>query len=183
MATEEGNMELETAYIGGGCFWCIEAVYRRIDGIIEAVSGYAGGTVENPTYQQVGSGSTGHAEVVKLVYDPEKISYEEILDIFWHAHDPTTENRQGYDVGTQYRSIILYTDDLQKQAAKASLDKYGEEFKPQSIVTEIKSFTRFYPAETYHQEYYEQNTRAPYCQAVISPKLRKLGLSDITPEK
>jgi peptide-methionine (S)-S-oxide reductase len=175
MSTHSDN--LETAYFGGGCFWCVEAVYERIEGVKDAVSGYAGGRVDNPTYQQVSMGTTGHAEVVKIDFDPSVISYDEILDIFWQAHDPTTLNRQGADVGTQYRSIILYTDEKQRQAAEKSKqkldasDKYGD-----PAVTEIVPLEKFYPAEGYHQDYYDNNTSAGYCRVVITPKLKKLGL-------
>ncbi|KAF0095331.1 MAG: peptide-methionine (S)-S-oxide reductase [Puniceicoccaceae bacterium 5H] len=164
---------LEIATLGGGCFWCIEAVYEPIEGVESVVSGYAGGHVKNPTYHQVSSGETGHAEVTQISYDPSVISYEEILDLFWQAHDPTTLNRQGNDVGPQYRSIILYHNDQQKQVAEQSLKKAQEQFD-QPIVTEIQPMTDFYPAEDYHQDFYENNPNHPYSVFVIKPKLEKL---------
>lgn len=164
---------LEIATLGGGCFWCIEAVYEPIEGVESVVSGYAGGHVKNPTYHQVSSGETGHAEVTQISYDPNVISYEEILDLFWQAHDPTTLNRQGNDVGPQYRSIILYHNDQQKQVAEQSLKKAQEQFD-QPIVTEIQPMTDFYPAEDYHQDFYENNPNHPYSVFVIKPKLEKL---------
>ena len=167
----------EKATFGGGCFWCIEAVYERVEGVKSVVSGYAGGEVQNPTYEQVSTGTTGHAEVVQVEYDPEKISYAEILDLFWKAHDPTTLNRQGADAGTQYRSIILYHDEDQKTAAQNSMKALAasKTYKGR-VVTEINPLTVFYPAEEYHQDYYDRNPYAGYCAVVISPKLKKLGL-------
>ena len=165
----------ETIVLGGGCFWCVEAVYERIEGILDAVSGYAGGTVKRPTYEQVSTGRTGHAEVVKLTYDPAKISLEKILEIFWKAHDPTTPNRQGADVGTQYRSIILYKNEAERRVSEESKQKAQSSF-PSPIVTEILPLTEFYPAEEYHQDYYRKNPYAGYCTFVIRPKLEKLGL-------
>jgi peptide-methionine (S)-S-oxide reductase len=167
----------EKATFGGGCFWCIEAVYERVEGVKSVVSGYAGGEVQNPTYEQVSTGTTGHAEVVQVEYDPQKISYAEILDLFWKAHDPTTLNRQGADAGTQYRSIILYHDEAQKTAAQNSMKALAasKTYKGR-VVTEIKPLTVFYPAEEYHQDYYDRNPYAGYCAVVISPKLKKLGL-------
>ena len=167
----------EKATFGGGCFWCIEAVYERIEGVKSVVSGYARGSVPNPTYEQVSTGTTGHAEVVQVEWDPEKISYAEILDLFWKAHDPTTMNRQGADAGTQYRSIILYHDEAQKTAAQNSIKALAasKTYKGR-VVTEIKPLTVFYPAEEYHQDYYDRNPYAGYCAVVISPKLKKLGL-------
>ena len=167
----------ELATLGGGCFWCVEAVYERMDGILAAVSGYAGGTVPDPTYQQVTGGRTGHAEVVQLEYDPAVISYEQILEIFWRAHDPTTKDRQGADVGPHYRSIILYHDDAQREIAERSRDAADASGDfPNRIVTEIVPLQAFYAAEGYHQDYYEKNPDAGYCQIVINPKLQKLGL-------
>jgi peptide-methionine (S)-S-oxide reductase len=168
-----GGAALST--FGGGCFWCLEAVYDRIEGVVSVTSGYAGGTVKNPTYEQVCTGTTGHAEVVQVAYDPAKTSYEDLLDIFWKAHDPTTLNRQGADVGTQYRSIILYHDEAQKAAAQRSLTKAQAGFKDR-IVTEIAPLGVFWKAEDYHQDYYNANKSAGYCRVVISPKLKKLGL-------
>jgi len=162
----------ELATVGGGCFWCTEAIYQMLPGVQSAVSGYAGGKEPNPTYKQVCRGETGHAEVIQVTFDPEVISYDQMLDAFWEAHDPTTLNRQGADVGTQYRSIILYHSDEQKAAAEKSKTEAQKELsKP--IVTEIVPLTRFWPAEDYHQEYYELNPTAGYCRAVIRPKVEK----------
>ncbi len=166
-------MKTETATLGGGCFWCVEAVYERLPGIISVVSGYAGGQTENPTYEEIGTGKTGHAEVVQIEYDPAKISYEKIIDLFWEAHDPTTLNRQGADTGPQYRSIILTENDDQMRIANES--KTRAQTKSESpIVTEIVPLTKFYPAEDYHQDFYRENPMHPYNQAVIRPKLKKL---------
>ena len=166
-------MKTETATLGGGCFWCVEAVYERLPGIISVVSGYAGGQTENPTYEEIGTGKTGHAEVVQIEYDPAKISYEKIIDLFWEAHDPTTLNRQGADTGPQYRSIILTENDDQMRIANES--KARAQTKSKSpIVTEIVPLTKFYPAEDYHQDFYRENPMHPYNQAVIRPKLKKL---------
>jgi len=166
---------LATATFGSGCFWCTEAVFLRLKGVHAAVSGYSGGHVENPTYEQVCRGTTGHAEVIQVTYDPQVVSYEQLLEVFWKTHDPTTLNRQGHDVGTQYRSVIFYHEDQQRQLAehyKRQLDEAGVFDAP--IVTEITAFSRFYPAEDYHQNFYTQNTSQPYCVAVIRPKLEKL---------
>ncbi len=163
----------ETAILGGGCFWCMEAVYERLPGVISVTSGFAGGYAANPTYQQVCAGGTGHAEVTQIVFDPAKISYAKLLDVFWQAHDPTTLNRQGADEGPQYRSIILYHNDAQKLAAEKSKTEAQKNFR-RPIVTEIVPFTKFYEAEDYHQEYYDNHSSAPYCQIVIAPKLKKL---------
>ncbi|HEX7652880.1 MAG TPA: peptide-methionine (S)-S-oxide reductase MsrA [Verrucomicrobiae bacterium] len=163
----------ETATFGGGCFWCVEAVYERLPGVISVTSGYAGGHVANPTYQDVCGGQTGHAEVTQIVFDPAKVTYDQLLDLFWQAHDPTTLNRQGADEGTQYRSIVLYHDDRQKAAAEKSKVANQKNFKS-PIVTEIVPFTKFYPAEDYHQGYYDDHKSAPYCQVVITPKVEKL---------
>jgi peptide-methionine (S)-S-oxide reductase len=165
----------EVATLGGGCFWCIEAVYERIDGVKAVVSGYAGGDKPNPTYEEVCTGTTGHAEVVQVYFDPEVISYEGILDLFWKAHDPTTLNRQGADVGTQYRSIILYNSETQARAAERSKAGAAADFD-NPVVTEIVPLTAFYEAERYHQDYYDNNPYAGYCTFVIKPKLQKLGL-------
>ena len=165
--------KLETATLGGGCFWCMEAVYERLPGVISVTSGFAGGHTENPTYQQVCTGDTGHAEVTQIVFDPAKISYAKLLDVFWQAHDPTTLNRQGADEGTQYRSIILYHGEAQKLAAEKSKAEAQNNFR-HPLVTEIVPFTKFYKAEDYHQEYYDDNSTAYYCRAVIAPKLQKL---------
>ena len=166
-------MKTETATLGGGCFWCVEAVYERLPGIISVVSGYAGGQTENPTYEEIGTGKTGHAEVVQIEYDPAKISYEKIIDLFWEAHDPTTLNRQGADTGPQYRSIILTENDDQMRIANESKTRAQSKSKS-PIVTEIVLLTKFYPAEDYHQDFYRENPMHPYNQAVIRPKLKKL---------
>ena len=165
----------DTATFGTGCFWCTEALFEQLDGVISVTSGYSGGHVANPSYKDVCTGETGHAECVQIVYDTSKISYDELLEVFWQVHDPTTLNRQGADVGTQYRSVIFYRDDEQKQKAekyKAELDKSGAFENP--IVTVVEPFTKFYKAENYHQEYYELNKNSnPYCSIVIRPKLEK----------
>jgi len=163
----------ETADLGGGCFWCMEAVFERLPGVISVTSGFAGGTTENPTYQQVCTETTGHAEVTEIVFDPAKISYARLLEVFWQAHDPTTLNRQGADEGTSYRSIILYRDEKQKLEAEKSKLAAQKDFK-NPIVTEIVPLKKFYKAEDFHQEYYDNHSSAPYCQIVIAPKLEKL---------
>jgi peptide-methionine (S)-S-oxide reductase len=162
----------ETATLGGGCFWCTEAIFQMLPGVKSVTSGYAGGTNENPTYKEVCSGTTGHAEVIQVVYDPATVSYEKILDTFWEAHDPTTLNRQGADTGTQYRSIILYHNEAQRLAAEKSKSEAQKHFK-QPIVTEIVPLKKFYKAELYHQDYYRANPAQPYCRAVIAPKVEK----------
>lgn len=167
--------QLETATLAGGCFWCTEAVFERLRGVTSVVSGYAASEVANPSYEQVCSGRTGAAEAIQITFDPSIISYAKLLEIFWHVHDPTTLNRQGNDIGTQYRSGVYYHNDEQKQTALASkeaLEKSGAYKKP--VVTEIVPFTNFYPAEDYHKEYYDRNRYQPYCQYVIDPKVRKL---------
>ncbi len=163
----------EVAVLGGGCFWCMEAEFQRIPGVKSVTSGFAGGTTANPTYQQVCTGETGHAEVTKIEFDPQKISYEKLLSYFWDAHDPTTLNQQGADVGTQYRSVILYSSEAQKEAAIKSKADAQKNFK-RPIVTEIVPLKAFYKAEDYHQDYYNNNSSAPYCQVVIRPKVEKL---------
>lgn len=163
----------EVATLGGGCFWCMEAVFERLPGVKSVTSGYAGGHTANPTYEQVCTGMTGHAEVTQIEFDPARISYNQLLDVFWQAHDPTTLNRQGADEGTQYRSIILYHDAAQKLAAEKSRAEAQKHFK-HPIVTEIVPFTEFYPAENYHQAFYDNNTNHGYCRVVIAPKLEKL---------
>jgi peptide-methionine (S)-S-oxide reductase len=167
------SVQAATATFGGGCFWCMEAVFERIDGVKSVTSGYAGGTMPDPSYRQVCNEDTGHAEVIQIEFDPAKVSYEKLLEVFWAAHDPTTLNRQGADVGSQYRSIILYSDEAQKTAAEKSRAEAQKEFGGK-VVTEIKPLTKFYSAEGYHQDYYRNNTRAPYCAMVITPKLKKL---------
>ncbi|GAB1481293.1 peptide-methionine (S)-S-oxide reductase MsrA [Treponema sp.] len=172
--------KIESAVIGGGCFWCIEAVYKRIEGIVSSKPGYAGGNRDNPDYQQVSSGLTGHAEVVKLEFDPEKISYEAVLDIFFSAHDPTTEDRQGADVGTQYRSIILYSTEEQRAIAERKITEInGSGAHDSRLVTELVPLDTFWPAEEYHQNYYETHPYAGYCRVVIAPKLKKIGLDTL----
>jgi peptide-methionine (S)-S-oxide reductase len=166
-------MKTQTVTLGGGCFWCVEAVYERLPGIVSVTSGYAGGQTDNPTYEQICTGRTGHAEVVQIEFEPEKISYEKIIDLFWQAHDPTTLNRQGADTGTQYRSIILTTDDEQARLARQSMERAQPGFKS-PIVTEIIPLEKFYPAEDHHQNFYRENPMHPYNQAVIRPKLQKL---------
>ena len=161
------------ATLGGGCFWCVEAVYQTVPGIGRVISGYAGGQAPSHTYEQVCTGRTGHAEVVQVEFDPDKISYEQIIDLFWKAHDPTTLNRQGGDVGTQYRSIILYEDEAQKAAAERSKSAAQAHFMD-PIVTEIETLKVFYPAEKYHQDFYENNPDYPYSRTIIRPKLEKL---------
>jgi peptide-methionine (S)-S-oxide reductase len=177
-AAAEGEKDkgktMKTATFGAGCFWCVEAVYQELKGVKKVVSGYAGGTVKNPTYQQVCTGTTGHAEVAQITYDPEVVTFPELLEVFWKTHDPTTLNRQGADSGTQYRSVIFYHDDEQKKLAekyKTKLDASGAFNSP--IVTQIAKLPEFYPAENYHQNYYRANPNQGYCQFVIVPKLEK----------
>jgi len=171
----ESAPRTETATLGGGCFWCLEALYKTLEGVVAVKSGYTGGHVANPTYKQVCTGQTGHAEVVQVTYDPAVLSFEDLLEFFWRAHNPTTLNRQGADVGTQYRSAIFYHNDAQRVAAeksRAAADASGAFSDP--IVTEIVPLGTFYPAEDYHQDYFAKNPYAPYCQMVIRPKLEKL---------
>lgn len=166
--------ETETATFGSGCFWCTEAIFQQVEGVIKVESGYSGGKVKNPTYKEVCSGLTGHAEVVRLKYDPELISYDELLEIFWATHDPTTPNQQGADVGTQYRSVVFYHNEEQRQRAEHFKSRLEEERvfdKP--IVTEISPAETFYKAEDYHQDYFKLNSNAPYCSFVVKPKLEK----------
>jgi peptide-methionine (S)-S-oxide reductase len=171
----QGGEQTDTATFGTGCFWCTEAIFEELNGVLKVTSGYTGGTVNNPTYKEVCTGETGHAEAVQVVYEPAKISYDELLEVFFEVHDPTSLNRQGADVGTQYRSAIFYHNAAQKQKAeyyKNELNKSGAYDK--QIVTEIASVSKFYPAEDYHQEYYENNKNSnPYCSVVIRPKLEK----------
>lgn len=166
---------MAAATLGGGCFWCVEAVYQRTAGVRRVTSGYAGGKQRNPTYESVCAGNTGHAEVVQIEFDERAVSYADVLEVFWRAHDPTTPNRQGADVGPQYRSIICYHDDRQREIAVRSKERAGERFR-KPIVTEIVPLDAFYPAERYHRNYYNQNRRAGYCRVVIAPKLSKLGM-------
>lgn len=164
----------DTATLGAGCFWCTEAVFESLKGVQSVVSGFSGGTVKHPTYSQVSTGTTGHAEVANIVYDPTVISFAQLLEVFWQLHDPTTLNRQGNDVGTQYRSVIFYHDAEQKRIAEASLREAQQGFE-RPIVTQIKPFEAFYPAGAAHQEYYRLNGKQPYCQYVIRPKVKKIA--------
>ncbi|MFW5689976.1 MAG: peptide-methionine (S)-S-oxide reductase MsrA [Spirochaetota bacterium] len=168
-------MATQTITLGGGCFWCIEAVYKRIEGIAGVTSGYAGGDTEHPTYEEVCSGRTGHAEVVRVEYDPEVISTEDVVRRFFDSHDPTTVNRQGNDVGTQYRSIVLYENEEQREAAEKIKAEVDEKLSAR-VVTEIEPLGRFYRAEDYHQDYFDKHPNAGYCRLVIAPKLKKLGI-------
>jgi peptide-methionine (S)-S-oxide reductase len=171
---KNATAETETAVFGAGCFWCVEAIYERVNGVKSVESGYAGGHVENPTYRQVTSGTTGHAEVARLEYDPEVISYEELLEVFWHTHNPTTKNRQGADVGPQYRSVIFYMNEDQKQIAEESMKRTdASDLWEDPIVTEIEPLSNYSVAENYHQNYYENNPNAGYCSIVIAPKVAK----------
>jgi peptide-methionine (S)-S-oxide reductase len=175
------TIKTEIADFGGGCFWCMEAVFERLPGVISVTSGFAGGTTENPTYQEVCTESTGHAEVTEIVFDPTKISYDKLLEVFWQAHDPTTLNRQGADEGTSYRSIILYRTEKQKlEAEKSKLEAQKDHRNP--IVTQIVPLKKFYPAENYHQQYYDRNPNQGYCQVVIAPKLHKLEKAKVIQE-
>ena len=170
----DGNVT-EFALVGGGCFWCTEAVFEKLDGVIEVISGYAGGETNNPTYKEICTGKTGHAEVIRIKFDPRIISYSEILQIFGNAHDPTTLNRQGADVGTQYRSTVMFFNEEQKEIAHLWKEKLSKSLVD-PVVTEIVPAPRFYPAEEYHQDYYFKNPDQGYCSFVIRPKLKKLGL-------
>lgn len=175
MATEKKEQSgLQVATFGNGCFWCTEAIFQRLNGVDKVVSGYSGGKVKNPTYKEVCSGLTGHAEVIQITYDPKKITFDELLEVFWKTHDPTTLNRQGADEGTQYRSAVFYHSEEQKNLAteyRKKLDASGAFNNP--IVTEITPFSEFYPAEDYHQNYFNLNGTAPYCSFVIQPKIEK----------
>ena len=167
---QENSVVYEKATFGGGCFWCLEAVFEETRGVVDVISGYAGGQTPSPTYEQVCSGNTGHAEVVQITFDPKLISYEALLKIFWLIHDPTTLNRQGNDVGTQYRSVIFYHNETQKAQSEASMKMFASKFtKP--IVTEIKPLEVFYKAEAYHQNYFKNNPNQGYCMFVVSPKV------------
>ena len=176
--TADTPTDTAIATFAAGCFWCVEAVLERLDGVLDVTSGYMGGGIDNPSYEQVCTGGTGHAEVTQVTFDPTKISFEKLLEYFWRLHDPTTLNRQGNDVGTQYRSAVFYHDEAQlesAEASKAAADRSGAFTDP--IVTEITEAQTFYPAEKYHQDYYRSNPSQPYCQYLITPKLDKLGLS------
>ncbi len=169
-------MAVEQVVLGGGCFWCLDAAFRQIRGVLAVESGYAGGRTQNPTYEQICSGATGHAEVVRVDFDPEVLPLDALLEVFWVIHDPTTLNRQGADVGTQYRSVIFYANEAQRQAAEQSIAKHSQRFDD-PIVTEVTGLETFWPAEDYHQDYYRSHGMQPYCQVVISPKLEKLRQS------
>jgi peptide-methionine (S)-S-oxide reductase len=169
----EAPEQLEVATLGGGCFWCLEPVFDDLRGVVSVESGYAGGHQPNPTYEQVCSGNTGHAEVVQVTFDPRQLSYADLLRIFFSIHDPTTLNRQGPDVGTQYRSAIFYHDAEQKNAAEEVIRSLEEQGVWKGIVTQVVPFEAFYPAEDYHQEYFANNPRQPYCNVVIAPKVAK----------
>lgn len=167
--------EYQVATVAGGCFWCTEAVFQRLKGVVTVVPGYTGGAVDNPSYEQVSAGATGHAEAVQITFDPDVISFEKLLEVFWHLHDPTTLNRQGADAGTQYRSAIFcHTEEQLRiaQASKEAADKAG--FYPRPIVTQIAPHTKFYEAEGYHENFYNANRDYPYCRIVIDPKIQKL---------
>ncbi|SMO80776.1 peptide-methionine (S)-S-oxide reductase [Saccharicrinis carchari] len=172
MGSEAKNKKKAT--LGAGCFWCVEAVYDELQGVLSVVSGYAGGHDETPTYNEVCSGNTGHAEVCQITYDADQISFGEILAVFWSVHDPTTLNRQGADVGTQYRSVIFYHSEEQKRIAQEQIKLIGEQkLYTDPIVTEVAPLTKFYPAEAYHQEYFANNPNQPYCRMVVGPKVEK----------
>jgi peptide-methionine (S)-S-oxide reductase len=171
---ESNQKNMDTATFGAGCFWCVEAVFQEVEGVISVASGYEGGRIGNPTYKEVCSGLTGHAEVIQIIYDPAKVSYKDLLEVFWQVHDPTTKDRQGNDAGTQYRSVIFYHTEEQKVLAekyKKELDASGAWDKP--VVTEISPATKFYKAEDYHQNYYKLNGSQPYCTFVVRPKIEK----------
>ena len=174
-ADAEGQEGLETVTLGAGCFWCVEAVYQQLEGVESVVSGYSGGTVENPTYKDVCTGTTGHAEVVQVTFDPTVVGFNEVLDIFFSVHDPTTLNRQGNDAGTQYRSVVFTHSPDQEKTAKAAMARVQREavWGNDPVVTQVVPFTKFYPAEDYHQEYFRRNPNQGYCRAVISPKVAK----------
>ena len=170
----EREAKIEYALLGGGCFRCLEAAYETTSGVLGVVNGYAGGSLESPSYQQVCSGATGHAEVVRVAFDPDKTSYEAMLDLFWMIHDPTTLNRQGGDIGEQYRSVIFYADEAQRAAAALSIERAQAKFTV-PIVTELLPAPRFWPAEDYHQGYFRKHPGEGYCRIIIAPKLKKLG--------
>lgn len=170
-----GPARYAIAIVAGGCFWCTEAIFKRLKGVKSVIPGYAGGTTQNPTYEQVSSGKTGHAEAIQIEFDPKIISFEKLLQIFLKLHDPTTLNKQGTDTGTQYRSIIFYHDQNQKEKAEKAIKKIEEsKIYSSKIVTKIETFTKFYLAEDYHKNYYERNSYQPYCQIIIDPKIQKL---------
>jgi peptide-methionine (S)-S-oxide reductase len=168
------NNNLETATLGGGCFWCLEAIYKELKGVLSVESGYGGGHVQNPTYKQVCTGNTGHAEVVQIQYNPTIITFKDLLNVFFTIHDPTTLNRQGADIGSQYRSVIFYHNETQRKIAESSIKELEQKnLWENPIVTEISPFQMFFRAEDYHQDYYLNNANQPYCQVVIAPKISK----------
>jgi peptide-methionine (S)-S-oxide reductase len=174
MDSQEKNDHYDVAYLAGGCFWCLEAVFDELKGVVDVVSGYAGGRVANPSYEAVCTGETGHAETVRVTFDPQEVTYRQILEVFFSIHDPTSLNRQGADVGTQYRSAIFYRNPEQKATAEQVMGEMeAEKMWNRPIVTEIKAFTDFYPAEAYHQEYFKNHPYQGYCMAVIAPKVSK----------
>jgi peptide-methionine (S)-S-oxide reductase len=165
----------EIAVFGGGCFWCTEAVFQRLKGVISVMPGYSGGYVENPTYEQVSEGNTGHAESIKIEFDPEQIAYETLLNVFFATHDPTQKNQQGHDIGPQYQSTVFYTNEVQKKIVENFISQLnGDNTYGRPVQTELKQFQKFYEAESYHRNYYNNNESAGYCQVVINPKLQKL---------
>lgn len=168
--------EIERATFGAGCFWCVEAIFERLDGVVDVQAGYTGGNTNNPSYEDICTGATGHAEVIQITYDSNIISFDKLLDVFWIYHDPTTLNRQGADIGTQYRSVIFHHNKEQKQLSQRSMEKVtNSDMYINPIITEIAPLSIFYPAEDYHQNYYKLNPNAPYCKLVIRPKLEKLN--------
>lgn len=167
------SSNLDTAIFGAGCFWCVEAIFQELNGVQSVESGYSGGSVKNPTYEQVCAETTGHAEVARIIFDPSLITYDELLEVFWTTHDPTTLNRQGADVGEQYRSVIFYLNNAQKESAEKSKQDVAPKIWDDTIVTEIEPLNNFYIAEDYHQNYYNNNSNQSYCQFVINPKLEK----------
>lgn len=172
---EVETTKVDSLTIGGGCFWCVEAVFQRIDGVVKIVSGYSGGTTKNPSYKEICTGTTGHAEVVKIFFDTVKVSINDILEVFFATHDPTTLNRQGADAGTQYRSVVFYNSEEQKKSIQKFIKLLQEEkVFPDPIITEVSPQVEFYPAEDYHQNYYNENSNQPYCMFVINPKIEKL---------
>jgi len=179
VTAQQNKQIVEKATFGAGCFWCVEAIFERIEGVIDVRAGYTGGEMENPSYEDVCNGETGHVEVIQLDFNPQIIGFKQLLDIFWKSHDPTTLNRQAADIGTQYRSAVFYNSKKQQDIAEQSMKAVDNaKMYENPIVTEITPLVRFYPAEEYHQDYYRRNTNAPYCQAVIHPKLKKLFNSD-----
>ena len=167
-------MSMKTAVFGGGCFWCTEAVFKMLKGVVHVEPGYAGGTVVNPRYEQVSVGDTGHAEVIRVTYDPKRISYDDLLTVFFGSHDPTTPDRQGNDVGEQYRSVIFYSDDEEKETAERIIKEVNESLNGTRVVTQLVPLGDFYPAEDYHKDYFANNKSAPYCQLIIEPKIEKV---------